>query len=210
MKNVIIAFGMVVILILTVFVSLTIYSNNSRQNEVEEALTVAVEQALENLMVDQQYTIADTKEFIADFVQRLVVGLDSESEITVNILAVDTEKGLLDVEVVETYRQVNGTTGTASYRKTVILDAISNPPEEVFTVVFMVEETYASGNFKEYKKFTLTDGTKAIFPGANPALSGHNFAGWSLTKPDAANNYSPEIVTDVTVTEDLVFYAVFD
>ena len=62
MKNVIIAVGLVLVLVLSAFVSLTIYSHNSRQNEVEEALTVAVEQALENLLIDNQYSVANKDE----------------------------------------------------------------------------------------------------------------------------------------------------
>lgn len=212
MKNVIIAVGLVLILILSAFISLTVYSHNTRQNEVEEALTVAVEQSLKNLKIDKQYAINNQEEFIADFTQRLILGIDSESTITVNILAVDIEKGLLDVEVIEEYNQLNGTVGTASYRKTVILDTVVADTTEYHTVTFMKETGYASGIFDKYKVFTLSDGSNVIFPGAAPTIAEHGFKGWSLSMPSAENEYSPDLVdtsAELKVDKDLVFYAVF-
>ena len=210
MKNMIIAFGLVIVIVLSALVSLTVYSYNARQNEVEEALTVAVEQALKDLVIDQETVSEDPNEFVADFVQWLVLGIDSDSEITVNILAMDLEKGLLDVEVIERFQQVNGSIGTASYRKTVILDQIPIKQKETHSVKFMVEDGYSSGSFKSYKEFTLTEGANVIFPGANPSMEGYAFVGWSLTQPSAENNYSPNIISAAEVSGDMVFYAVFN
>lgn len=213
MKNVIIASGLVLIIILTIFTSLTIYSNNSRQNEVEEALAMAVEQSLENLKLEQEYEIHNEKEFVADFVQRLVIGLNSKSEIKVNVLAVDMDKGLLDVEVVEEYRQPNGTVGSASYRKTVILDEVVVKNAKLFSVTFMVEKGYGTGNFEAYKTFSISEGQNVIFPGADPSMEGHAFKGWSQTEPTASNGYTPPTVdedTEISPDQDLVYYAVFE
>lgn len=212
MKNVILASVIVLILILVCITSLTIYSHNSRQNEVEEALTVAVEQALENLKINKQYPIENDDELVADFVQRLVMGIDSDSDIEVKILAIDREKGLLDVEVVETYRQLNGSTGKASYRKTVIFEEVYKTPEQYFSIDFMMEESYESGSFKTYKSYTLLEGQKVKFPGANPTMEGKTFVGWSDTKPSAENDYAPEVIPadkEIVLSEDLTFYAVF-
>lgn len=210
MKNVIIAVGLVLVLILSAFISLTVYSHNSRQNEVEEALTVAVEQALENLMIDKQYTINNQEEFVADFTQRLILGIDSESTITVNILAVDIDKGLLDVEVVEEYTQLNGSVGTASYRKTVILETVVEDATAYHSVTFLVESGYGSGILEKYKEFTISHGSGVIFPGAKPTMEGHTFKGWSLTEPSADDGTTQELASDMNVEKDLVFYAVFE
>lgn len=213
MKNVIIAAGLILILVFTAVTSLTIYSHNSRQNEVEEALSVAVEQSMENLMISKQYSISNTEEFIADFTQRLILGIDSKSNITVNILAVDIEKGLLDVEVVETYRQMNGTDGVASYRKTVILEEGTKNTPTQYTVTFKVERGHGSGNFQTYKVFTITSGNPVIFPGAEPTMGEQRFLGWSLTEPSAENNYKPQVEdkdNPPTVDKELTLYAVFE
>lgn len=206
MKNVMVAYGLVLFLVLSCFVGLTIYGHNSRQNEAEEALAAAAEQALSNLTVEKQYSISSTEEFIADFTQRLVVGIDSNSDIEVNILAVDIEKGLLDVEVIETYRQVNGSTGKASYRKTVIFDEVYAEPVEYCSVHFMRETAAGSGEFELYKEFTITKGANVVFPGA--IKDEPNFKGWSRTAPEDG---SSEVIDteSVTVDGDMMFYAVF-
>lgn len=213
MKNVIISAGLVLVIIISAFIALTIYGHNSRQNEVEEALTVAVEQALSNLAISKQYSAEEigTEEFLADFTQRLVLGIDSNSNIVVNILAVDTEKGLLDVEVVERYRQLDGSIGTASYRKTVILEEVYEFAVEYCTVTFKKELGFGSGDFVTYKEFTIADGSDIIFPGATPKLSDeYSFVGWSLEAPAADNEYSPEIYNGTKVDGDMELYAVFE
>lgn len=210
MKNVLIAAGLVVIIVFTTVISLTMFGHNTRQNEVEAALTSAVEQTLSNLMVEKHYSINNTHEFIADFTQRLVLGLDSDSEVTINILAMDMEKGLLDVEVVETYRQMDGSTGSASYRKTVILDEV--PAEEngeeaplgPCSITFMVESVAAPGSYEIYKMFTIPAGHNVIFPGKAPEKTDSTFVGWSLAADSA------EIVTStMQASENMIFYAVF-
>ena len=162
---------------------------------------MAVEQALENLKIDKQYSIASTEEFVADFTQRLILGIDSESDITVNILAVDIEKGLLDVEVIETYHQLNGSVGKASYRKTVILDEIYPDAVEQVTITFLVER---EGIWEPYKVFSIAQGGNVIFPGAQPSKEGHRFVGWSKSED------STETVASAVAEPNMKFYAVFE
>lgn len=209
MKNVIIASGLVLILIFTAVISLTIFSRNPRQNEPEEALSRAVEQSLESLMVDKQYSIANAEEFVAEFTQRLVLGVDSKSTITVNVLAVDIEKGLLDVEVVERYPQPNGSTGEVRCRRTAILDVVYEEPVSFRTIQFLTQDGFASGDFKTYKVFTVANGSNVIFPGTSPTLSGRTFKGWSLEAPSEENK-SPATTSAMVADKDLVFYAVFE
>ena len=57
MKNVIISIGLVMMMIITILILYTIYGQNTRQNEVEEALSAAVEQTLENMKIDKSYDI---------------------------------------------------------------------------------------------------------------------------------------------------------
>ena len=136
--------------------------------------------------------------------------MDSESEITVNVLAVDTKKGLLDVEVTEKYTQLDGSTGNASYRKTVILDTVSAEAPKHHKVTFMVESGYASGIFEKYKEFTISHGSNVIFPGAVPTMDGYSFKHWSPFPPSAENRLPEASASTVTVESELTFYAVFE
>lgn len=228
MKNVIISIGLVLITIITTLILLTVYGQNTRQNELDDALSSSVEQSLDNLKISKTYTINDTDEFIADFMQNLVVQIESDSELEVNVLSVDTEKGLLDVEVVETFRQPNGTKGTVSCRKTVILEEYRQKEPVYYFVKFKTIDFKEDGGsvkfvknddgefaFNDYKTFSICEGSQVIFPETPPVMKGYTFKGWSLTAPTDDNDFSPEIVDltteegTMTVTNELVFYAVF-
>lgn len=217
MKNVIIGIGLTLMLCVSILILYTVYGHNTRQNEVEEALTVAVEQSLENMKIDKKYDVKDKDEFIADFTQNLLLLVESDSEVEINILSIDIDKGLFDVEVIMTYNQPNGTTGYASCRKTVILEEY-RPKEPVYCFIkFLTEKENRSGNFEDYKTFAICEGSHVIFPQTTPEQEGHTFKGWSLTKPSAENSYSPDLVTNTNeegeqmlVSNELTFYAVFD
>lgn len=235
MKNVIISMGLVMMTIITILILYTVYGQNTRQNEVEEALSVAVEQTLENMKIDKSYDVNSTEEFIADFNQNLILSIESDSVLEVNILTVDIEKGLFDVEVVETFKQPNGSKGTASCRKTIILEEYKSYAPAYYSIEFLTEKEHQTGEFSNFKTFSICENSHVIVPVAFPVQKGHNFIGWSLDKPTAENSYSPEcqfvVSTDgdgnkvivpsdsvdgvgadgqMVVTGSLVFYAVFE
>ena len=176
-----------------------------------------------------------TEEFIADFNQNLILSIESDSVLEVNILSVDIEKGLLDVEVVETFAQPNGSKGTVSCRKTIILEEYKSYAPAYYIVDFLVEKENQPGAFISFKNFSICENSRVIVPSAFPVRKGETFIGWSLDKPTAENNYSPDcqfvVSTDgdgnkiigpsdilngagangeMVVTSSLVFYAVFE
>lgn len=216
MKNAIIASVLILMLIITSLILFTIYNENTRQNELEDSLSIAVEQSLENLKLNKSYSINNTDEFVADFLENLLVSIESDSDVTVEILSVDIEKGLLDVNVIETYKQPNGSVKSISCRKTVIMEEYVEPAPTYYTVEFMTNVEGNMVDFVAYKTFTICEGNPVIVPGAKPPLEGYTFVGWSTEKPSADNGFAPEtiVVDDVDgklmVDKDLVYYAVFE
>ena len=215
MKNAIIACVLILLFIISALIMLTVYNQNTRQNELEDSLSAAVEQTLENLKIKKNYSIDNTDEFIADFLENLLVSIESDSDIKVEILSVDIEKGLLDVCVTETYRQPNGSMKDIRCRKTVILEEYSQEPPVQYAVRFMTTAPENNVDYVDYKVFKLTEGSKIIIPGVAPAKEGYTFVGWSTEKPTAENGYAPEtiVVSEVdgvlVVDKDLTYYAVF-
>lgn len=214
MKSTIISIVLVLIMIISSVILFTIYGQNARQNELDEALSVAVEQSLENLKLNKSYSVNNTDEFIADFLENLILSIESDSEVKVEILGVDVEKGLLDVNVVETFVQPNGSTNTVTCRKTVILEEYSKEAPRYHLVQFM---SYAEGSedLVEFKTYSICEGSFVIVPKAAPTREGYEFKGWSLTLPSEDNDFSPETVNaeeiekELKVNESLVFFAVF-
>ncbi len=115
--------GMILVLFLGIIIS--VHGRTLRQDETEQSLEVAMQSVMKKLADGKEYPFADREEFVADFLEALLVQLNSDSDLTVHILKADEKKGLLSVEVVETYRHPNGETGKVSARRTMILDTVA-------------------------------------------------------------------------------------
>lgn len=112
--------GMILVLFLGVIIS--IHGRTLRQDEAEQSLEAAMQSAMEQLAEERSYAFSDREEMIADFLEALLIQINSDSEVEVSILKADEKRGLLSVEVVETYRHINGEEGKVSARRTMILD----------------------------------------------------------------------------------------
>ena len=86
------------IVVLFVVVLLTMQHKNVRKEELEQSLTEAMETTLQMVQADagRDYTSEDMRTLL---IRNLVPQMNSNSELTVRMLAADAEKGLLSVEV---------------------------------------------------------------------------------------------------------------
>lgn len=215
MKTAIVSCVLAFLLVITSLILFTIYGQNTRQNELEDSLSITIEQALENLKTNQNYSVANTEEFVADFVENLIISIDSDSEVKVEILSVDYEKGLLDVNVTETFDQPNGSVSSISCRKTVILEEYSQDTSQYFLIKFLTTQPGKDGEFVEFKTYSICEGSLFIAPSATPSKEGYTFKGWSQDEPNESNSYSPNLIdvdeldSSLVVNENLTFYAVF-
>lgn len=71
------------------------------KQELEEALSTAVSQTLKEVFEQDSFGIEDRNEFIAAFLQALIVRTNSDADMEVSIITADMEHGLLDIEVKE-------------------------------------------------------------------------------------------------------------
>ena len=159
-----------IIMIIFIAIILTLHGRATRANENTNALVTAIETSLSSVMNQKAYSIEDSDEFVADFLETLLIQYESDSEITVKILKQDMEKGLLSVEVDEKYNHPNGKDGTVSVQRTVIFDKKVEKEPVYHTIQYMVDG-------KEYKKFSLLEGEALISP-QEPDKEGHSFLYW--------------------------------
>ena len=98
------------IVILFVVMLLTMQHKNVRKEELEQSLTEAMETTLQMVQADadRDYTSEDMRTLL---IQNLVPQMNSDSELTVRMLAADAEKGLLSVEVEEYFSYPGGKNG---------------------------------------------------------------------------------------------------
>lgn len=135
MKNAMLGLFSFFIILLAGFAINTSEGKTIRKNELTTTLSASMEKSMEILTMTKDYSIADQKEFVADFIQNAMIKMNSDSKYNVKIYSVDVTKGILDAEVTETYRQFLKP-GKVSIRKTIVLDDYSNPNNRYFTVTF--------------------------------------------------------------------------
>lgn len=117
-------YGVFVVIVILVFILIwfTIDGRAIRQTELNNAVTLSIENAMELLLVDEgKPQTAD--EWEAMLIPMILVQIDSDvEEVEVNVIEADLEKGLLAVEVIERFRHPNGEIGQISVRRECILE----------------------------------------------------------------------------------------
>lgn len=122
MKNIILIISETMMGVLTLMIVMTIDGRMNRSMELQSNLSSVVEETVDNALLKKKYGVNDTNEFMADMVSELAVVLDAKSDITVDILQCDKEKGILAVKVTAAFLHPNGKVGTVTCERNVILD----------------------------------------------------------------------------------------
>ena len=127
MKSVFLGFGITICSIISIVIVMTLCGTNMRQNELNRSVDSAIKDTVENQFDDTTYSVNSNDEFVADFMEALLVQINSDCSVVVNVLDVDYQKGLLSVEVIEKYIHPIGTEGNVSVKRTVIMEQYTVP-----------------------------------------------------------------------------------
>lgn len=196
MKQIIFGTVISLISILTIIIILSLSGRAARETELETNLSNVVEATVINTCTSKNYRIENYQEFVADFIQNLLVQMESNSDVDVQVMQADIEKSILSIRVISRFKHPNGKDGSVSCDKTVLLESYADVLPDSFNV-----EYYVNGDM--YKKYSLTDGEKLIEPKA-PTIEGKVFSHWidALTSEriDFAN---------MTIDKDYTLDAVF-
>lgn len=205
MRNAIIGIVLSSILVITMVTLYGLETKTTRQNELDANLSSAMKSTLQVMVLDPVYTIdrGGSDEMAADFLESLLVRMNSRSEYEVDILAADAGKGILSARVTETYPSIFEHR-TVSATKTVVLDGVRNSSDEGCKVTFYTE--LQDGALKNpVRQVILDEGTRlAGFEPLTPIKKGYSFKGWK---------HGEQIYTslaDVEVNEDIDFIAVWE
>lgn len=205
MKNAVLGFIIIMLLVLSGMFMMMIRGKEARQNELNSSLAAAVEQSLTVLMEQtKERTQEETNTLIADAVQNVLFQITSDADITIHVLAADGEKGLLDVEAVESFYHLNGMKDKIVSRKTAILEEYNNIAEQQFTVSFSgkAPDGIAEIVYSQYNVY----GGGTVIPPEEPIAIGFHFKGWRLEgNPEWDGNFEK-----LFVTKNLIFRAVFE
>ena len=149
MKNVVTGIMMSIMMALFIIIILTTDDRTIRINEVNTALADALDESL-NVLDINKYSITDTDELIADVTQGLLVQIESDAEVTVNVMDADNDKGIVTVEAVENFRKASGSAGQTAATRTIILEKQQ------------VQDTYDEDNRQYNITYLNTDGTESV------------------------------------------------
>ena len=122
MKQFITIIGIAVIVTLISMTILSEQSRNSRQDELDKAVSGAVKQTVKASHADGQRAITSDKAMVAHFVNVISSNIKSDGKISVKVLGVNYKDGLLDVKVSETFKYLNGKEKTITVRKCAVYE----------------------------------------------------------------------------------------
>lgn len=200
MKNIVIGIFSVVIILLSILTIFSITGREQREVELENALNNAMETALEGLMEVKEYQPSSNEELIADFQQAFFMQINSMSDITINILDVDYEKGLLGVEAISEFTYFTGTKGSVSVTKWMILDKYENELSNTsYEITYLVKT-------QMYRRYSINYGENLIVP-PQPD-TGSVITGWKETA--TGQIYTEAQLTAITCDHKMTFEAVYN
>lgn len=195
MKNAIIGFCSIIILLLAGMAISTAEGRTMRQNELDSTLSSVMVQSMEVLTMSKDYEIKNEEAFASDFIQNALVRMNSNSKYEVEVYSIDTEKGILDAEVTETYTQLF-LPGKVTTRKTVVLDDYTNEDNVYYSVTFQKDGSTV-------KQIQVHGGdflSSALLP------QGTGVTKWK--EKDSGTVYTASNITSLAVTKNVTFIAV--
>lgn len=199
MKNIFIGIFSFLFLVVFSLIGFTIQGRTTRQTELEQAMTSGMEKTMQMLYEKDEYTAVTDEEMVAFFLESVTIQIESTSQLTVNIIEADAEKGLLSAEGILTYKHPIGTEGHVTCKKTIILEQYMTGAEEDTKVIqFLV-------NDDTYKVYNLSEGSAFIDPGI-PTIDGKTFVRWESSM---GNGSFSDITSGKTVTDHVTFVAKF-
>lgn len=191
-----------VVLSITLIVASILFSLDSRsirQQEIENALEEALKSCAESIWVNSTYAAQTENEFAADLIQTITTQIESDSAVSIRILDLDNQKGIVSAEAVLKYKYPNGKTGTVSTVKTVIMEKnVFNPDADIkqtYTVEFYLPDVPEDELYKQYK---VLENAACIVP-ENPEIEGKTFVRWQTADGTEVNPSTLQVVSDVSL-----------
>lgn len=208
MRQVVTVAVITICLTLCIIIILTVNNYHTRKNEIEETISVALDQAMEGLKFeDRGYTPENYQELVNDLLQQILFQVNSDCDIKINIINADLDRGLLDVEVVAYYKWAN-TTRNIAVRRTVLLEEYESA-ESAIKEDDKAEKTVNVRFLSEgilHSEITVIYGEPVPKP-SNPSKTGWKFVGWYVQGDAARSVLDDSDWQDLCPAEDITFIA---
>lgn len=123
MKTCIQGLGMMIITLVTILFMSAIHIQSNHQNEVDLAMTSAIQQTMK-VLEDSRYEINSNEQLLSEFSRNFFIQINSDSEVELTVYAIDYKKGILSIEATMYYQYIDGQRGSVSSKQTMIIEAI--------------------------------------------------------------------------------------
>lgn len=204
MKNIITGVMSIIITFLVLFIMAALYGRTVRRIELENALNNSMQMAIEMIAEDSQYAPKSNKELVADLHEAMIFNINSAiTELTINVIAVDYNKGLMKVEAIAKYPHLSGGEGSVSVTKTIILDYYEEELQKTECNIYY----YVYG--KLHRSYTVNYGDNAIVP-PSPTYDGKTFKGWKMEGEDGETYTDLTELENVIVEKSITLHAMFE
>ena len=141
MKNLVKICSIVLLFLVFAIVNVNIIQNTTRQNENTSVLREAIDTAMDVAYLsrdayyykptnDEDNSNSDNK-MLAEFTRALTSELGSESVVDVKVISIDHQKGLMDIEVTQSFAYPTRKIGKTTCRATMILNCAEPTPNPI-------------------------------------------------------------------------------
>ena len=175
---------------------LTLWSRRVRENNLNKAVSTAMEQTLDSLEKGVSYRPANSEQMEAEFLQHLFRhvnagdknNIDKDMKLDVNVSECDPDKGIISVRVDETFTYPGGKKGNITVNRTAIREKEK-------------EKKLINVNFSGYIKLVLEEGEKIDAP-KDAKIYGKNVSYWTYKNVK-------RVEFPVKIIEDMELYPVY-
>lgn len=188
MKNTVLIISTTILGVLVLMIVMTINGRMNRSMEITSNLSSVVEEAVENMALEPKYTIENTSTFVADLAEYLSMTIDAVSDVKVDVLKVDKERGILSIRATLVFKHPNGNEGTVSHETLAIFNKMVEDEVEIYRATFYVGSEI-------YKEYVIEEGSILSVP-KPPVLTEGTFLGW-VDGSGAVIDFSKPLLQDV-------------
>ena len=121
MKNAIRGAFIFIIITLVTVIILDMGSKGNRATETSRLANSSSYNAIK-VLANGTYDIDSDEELVTEAIKDIIMNKETDSDIKVQVLGVDKENGMIDLNVIQTVKHVNGKVTAVSDRRTVILE----------------------------------------------------------------------------------------
>ncbi|MDD6057032.1 MAG: hypothetical protein PUB98_02035 [Clostridiales bacterium] len=201
MKNAIMMLFSISLGIFSLAIAMTVLGRMNRSVELQSNLSNIVENTLGQMRKEEE-GLKSEKAAAAFCIAELAGAMETKSELAVDILKTDVEKGVFSVCAIENFENPNGSEGRVKWERTAIWNKREEKQAVCYEVCFYRSKEEMLLGTDCYKRYVKGEGERLPEP-TKPMREGFSFIGWRDINDYMADFSQP-------IEQNLVYYAEWD